>query len=75
MIAYLRRLLPMALWMMLVFAVGSIIVNDRVDLVLSGDVPPLRLAGAAVMIVVAGFISSAITDWGERRKRRKAHRH
>lgn len=62
----------MALWMILVFAVaGYFIEGDNVDLVLAGLVPIWHLATVFGFIVIAGFVASALSDWEQRRKRRK----
>lgn len=54
---------------MLVFAIGSFVINDRLDTL--SALPPLRLAGAIAILVISGFASSAITDWSETRKRKR----
>jgi hypothetical protein len=72
---YLRRLLPWALLTLPFCLALPFVVNpDRLELVLSGAVPPLRLAAGFGLIVCASLAMSAALEWGERRNRRKPPR-
>lgn len=70
--AYLRKLTPFALlcfpfWLVLPFIVDS----DRVALLLSGTVPPWKILLWLVFVLVVSFLSSASSDWDDRRKAAK----
>lgn len=74
-IAYLRRLTPFAVlcfpfWLALPFIVDS----DRIALFLSGTVPPWKLVLWLAFVLLMSFLSSAYSDWDDRRKAAKATR-
>jgi hypothetical protein len=73
--AYLRRLTPLALWFLPFWLVLPFIVDPgRIDLVLSGTVAKWKFLLWAAFIVFVSFLSSASSDWDDRRKARKSER-
>jgi hypothetical protein len=72
---YLRRITPFALlcfpfWLALPFIVDT----DRIALLLSGTVPPSKLLLWLGFVLLISFLSSAFSDWDDRRKAAKAMR-